>query len=132
MIATWSPRVSRCRSRQLTEAFSVPSSYQVTRTAPVKSRDSVAVGLVIQAMRPACSAQKLSGSDTARVVIALCCAALTWACAAISGRTGKIVSDIVVFPLWTLQPFLQTGIPGHMDDAVVDFDHNRFQALAKA
>ena len=62
MIAVWSPRVARCRSRQETEAFSVPSSNHLIETSPVNVVFLILVGGFIQAMRLASSAQNPSGS----------------------------------------------------------------------
>ena len=55
MIAVWSPRVARCRSRQETEAFSVPSSNHLIETSPAKLVFLILVGGFIQAMRFASS-----------------------------------------------------------------------------
>ena len=65
MIAVWSPRVARWRSRQEAEAFSVPSSNHLIATSPVKLVFLIFVGGLIQAMRFACSAQNPSGSRAA-------------------------------------------------------------------
>ena len=66
MIAVWSPRVARCRSRHDAEAFSVPSSNHLIDTSPAKLAFLILVGGFIQAMRRDCSAQKPSGSRAAR------------------------------------------------------------------
>ena len=66
MIAVWSPRVARCRSRQDAEAFSVPSSNHLIDTSPAKLAFLILVGGFIQAMRRDCSAQKPFGSRAAR------------------------------------------------------------------
>ena len=89
MIAVWSPRVARWRSRQDAEAFSVPSSNHLIETSPAKLVFLIFVGAFIQAMRLASSAQNPSGSRAARSYWSRYCAAVTWACAAISGFTGK-------------------------------------------
>ena len=88
MIATWSPRVARCLSRQLAEAFSVPSSYHLVSTLPVKLVFLILVGNLIHSSRFACSAQNPSGSRSARSYMARYCSALTSAWAATSGLTG--------------------------------------------
>src|SRR3546814_1095632 len=52
MIAVWSPRVPRCRSRQLAEAFSVPSWYQRIWTSPgAKETSLTEVYVLIQSSR---------------------------------------------------------------------------------
>ena len=70
------------------DAFSVPSSYQRMLTSPSKLAFFARVGVRIQATRRACSDQNASGSAMAASVMARCCSAVTWAWAAISGKTG--------------------------------------------
>ena len=94
MIATWSPFVARCRSRQETEAFSTPSSNHLMVTSPVKSTFLIFVGAFIQATRLASCFQKASGCEAASSVIACHLAALTCALAAISGFTPMSSSDM--------------------------------------
>src|SRR4051812_37025414 len=94
MIATSSPRVTRWRSRQETEALRTPSSNHLIVTAPVKSTCLILVGGVIQAIRPASLAQKASGSWSAFAVIAVKRSASTSALAAIAGFTAISSSDM--------------------------------------
>jgi bisphosphoglycerate-independent phosphoglycerate mutase (AlkP superfamily) len=63
--AVLSPRFASCRSRQLTETFSSPSSYQrMRKSSGSKETSLMRVGKRYQAMRPATFAQKPSGSRT--------------------------------------------------------------------
>src|ERR1700722_660838 len=99
MIATWSPRASRCRSRQLKAAFNVPSSNHLIDTSPVKEVFLILVGAFIQVMRLHSFAQNASGVAAARAYISSYCALVTRAAAAISGLTAIIsASDISLLP----------------------------------
>ncbi len=61
-MAGWSPRVSRCRSRQLADKFSSPSSNHFTQgMVPVRTFWN---GLVQASSVRAISAQNASGSST--------------------------------------------------------------------
>ena len=62
--ATWSPRVSRCRSRQLTLALRVPSANHWKKGGLERSQASVGSRLQVS-MAVACSSQKASGSAAA-------------------------------------------------------------------
>src|SRR3569833_3196848 len=62
-IATWSPRVFRCRSMQLAEMLRTPSSYHLIETfGYAKLVYLILVGALIQTMRWLCSFQNPSGS----------------------------------------------------------------------
>src|SRR6185312_11148577 len=90
MIATRSGCVAAWRSRQETEAFSVPSSNQRIETLPWKLVFLMRWGGFIQAMRADSLRQKLSGSRAAWSYMARYFSAETRAWAAISGFTGMI------------------------------------------
>src|SRR6202041_339259 len=95
MMATWSPRAARCRSRQFAAAFNVPSSNHLIETSPVKEVFLILVGAFIQVMRLHSSAQNASGVLAARAYISSYCDFVTSAATAISGLTGTIsASDI--------------------------------------
>src|SRR5262249_47546331 len=99
MIATWSPRLARWRSRQLAETLSSPSSNHLIETlAGVKLVFFTRVKGFVQSMRCACSRQKASGSTTDRLYISRY---LAWAASAFlakSAGTGWILSDIFFLP----------------------------------
>src|SRR6185437_5733112 len=123
MIAVWSPRAARWRSRQETEAFSVPSSNHLIDTSPLKLVFLILVGGLIQATRRrASSLQNPSGSRAARSYSERYWASFTCALAANSARTGKIwpsgewISDIACF-LASL--FAVAGCTGYRSDAVL-------------
>src|SRR6201992_261315 len=70
MIATWSPRFSRCRSMQLAATLSTPSSNHLIEMLPGANEVfSTLLNGLIQSMRLACSAQKAEGSVTERAYI---------------------------------------------------------------
>src|ERR1700722_13131708 len=98
MIATWSPRASRCRSRQLKAAFNVPSSNHLIDTSPVKEVFLILVGVFIQVMRLHSFAQNASGVAAARAYISSYCALVTRAAATISGLTAIISASDISFP----------------------------------
>ena len=65
MMAVWSALVARCRSTQLAQTFSVPSSNQRISMLPGSNEVFFTrVNGLIQSTRRACSAQNPSGSDT--------------------------------------------------------------------
>src|SRR6185437_124119 len=75
MIAVWSPRFSRCRSRQLYETLSSPSSNHLIEILGYsKLVFLILVGNLNQSRRFACSAQNPSGSEIERAYISSYCA----------------------------------------------------------
>src|ERR1700754_2685152 len=114
MMATWSPRVARCRSRQFTAAFNVPSSNHLIDTSPSKDVFLIRVGAFIQVMRLHSSAQNASGAWAARAYISLYCDCVTRAAAAISALMGTIsASDIplllILLLRWSIMPKIHHG-----------------------
>ena len=105
MIAVWSPRVARCRSRQDTEAFSVPSSNHLIDTSPVKDVFLIFVGVFIHATRFISARQNASGSRSAASYSERYWSAFTCAEAAKAGRTGKTCPVVGLLSAMGVLPF---------------------------
>src|SRR5580692_3037268 len=97
MIAVCFARAGKCRSMQLTETFSVPSSnHLMNRLSGSHETFFTFVNGLIQSMRRACSRQKLSGSCSDCAYIVLYLAALMRVRLRHSSGTGMSVSVMAV------------------------------------
>src|SRR5208282_4687269 len=98
-IAVWSARRLRCRSMQLAAALSVPSSYHLIVTLPVKLAFLTLEKGLIQSTRLAASPQNLSGCLIESSYILKYWVSLTQALCAIWRGIGKSsLSGIAALP----------------------------------
>src|SRR5882724_11427194 len=103
MIATWLPRLARCRSMQFIDTFVIPSSNHLIETLP-GSKDVffTFVNGLIQSIRLPCAAQNASGVDADEAYILPYFAAS--ACARRAQSVGTSWIKVSDFSVLTLEP----------------------------